>query len=170
MRYLKFLAVALASALLSAYAVLWFAVPSSAEAPHSVVRPPLTVEQRDGKLLIWGSWETQQGYEAPGTNAIEILCEQASGRCTEAYASILHHTEGEDLEAQVFSYVVQTWTDDEVTAIAERAMDCLSRRLLVNLPGKQARLEWGSGSEAGCEGDVGAAVLVGDPIPLVHVD
>lgn len=167
MRYFKYLVVALASAFLSAYAALWYAAQATAEAPHSVVRPPLTVEQSGGKLLIWGGWKTQQGYEAPGTNAIEIRCERVSGRCTEAYASILHHTEGEDLEAQVFNYTIQTWSDTEVMAVAERAMGCLSRRLLVDLPGKQARLEWGPGADASCDGDVGAAILVGDPIPLV---
>lgn len=170
MRYLKYLAVALASALLAAYAALRFAAPATAEAPHSVVRPPLLVEQSGDTLLIWGGWETQQGYEAPGTNAIEIRCERTSGRCIEAYASILHHGEGEDLEAQAFSYAVQSWSDTEVTAVAQRAMDCLSRRLLVDLPGKQARLEWFPGTDAGCDGDVGAAVLAGDPIPLVDID
>ncbi|WP_439888295.1 hypothetical protein ACSX1C_03750 [Pseudomonas sp. MBLB4123] len=172
MPYAKYFAVALASALLSAYAALWFATPVTAETPLSVVRPPLTIEQSDETLLIWGGWETQQGYEAPGSNAIEIRCERASGRCIEAYASILHHTEGEDLEAQAFQYAVQDWTDTEVTAVAERANDCLSRRLLVDLPRKQARLEWGPNSNADCDGDgdVGVAVLVGDPIPLVFVD
>ncbi|MFG0382341.1 hypothetical protein ACF8C6_15475 [Pseudomonas sp. zbq_18] len=170
MRYLKYLAVVLASALLSAYAALWFAAPATAEAPHAVVRPPLVIEQSGDTLLIWGGWETQQGYEAPGTNAIEIRCERASGRCVEAYASILHHDEGEDLEAQVFSYAVQSWSDIQVTAVAEQAVDCLSRRLLVDLPGKQARLEWFPRADADCDGDVGAAVLAGDPVPLVDVD
>lgn len=170
MSYIKYLVVALASALLSAYTALWYAAPATAEAPHSVVRPPLTVEQNDGKLLIWGGWKTQQGYEAPGTNAIEIRCERISGRCTEAYASILHHSEGEDLEAQVFDYTIQTWSDTEVMAVAKRAMDCLSRHLLVDLRAKQARLEWSPGAETSCNGDEGAAVLVGDPIPLVQVD
>lgn len=170
MRYFKYLVVALASALLSAYTALWYATPTTVETPHSAVRPPLTVEQSDGKLLIWGGWKTLQGYEPPGTNAIEIRCERESGSCTEAYASILHHSEGEDLEAQAFSYTIQTWSDTEVTAVAERAMDCLSRRLLVDLRSKQARLEWGPGASTSCAGDVGAAVLVGDPIPLVEVD
>lgn len=164
MRYLKYLAVALASSLLSIYVALWFAAPTAVEAPHTVVRPPLKIEQQDGQLLIWGGWENQRGYNAPGTNAIEIRCDRANGRCTEAYASILHHTEGEDLEAQVFSYAVQTWTESEVKAVADRVMGCLSRRLQVDLSAKQARLEWSPGSEADCDGDVGAAVLVGDPL------
>ncbi|MDG9927965.1 MULTISPECIES: hypothetical protein [unclassified Pseudomonas] len=165
MRFLKYLGIALASALLSAYAACWLVAPRTIEAPHTVVRPPLKVEQQNGLLLIWGAWETQKGYEAPGTNAIEIRCDQASGRCTEAYASILHHSEGEDLEAQVFDYAVQTWTELEVEAVADRTMGCLTRHLLVDLPAKQARLKWGPGpAEAGCDGDVGDAVLVGDPL------
>lgn len=162
MPHLKTLAIAVASALLAAYAALWFAVPRTVEAPHTVIRPPLKVEAEGEALLLWGAWDTREGYVAPGTNAVEIRCDKASRRCTEAYASILHHTEGEDLEAQVFSYQVQSWTDTELLAVADQAIGCLSRRLRVNLAAQQARLEWGPGA-AGCEGDVGAAVLVGDP-------
>ncbi|MCR3762494.1 hypothetical protein K3Z80_02780 [Pseudomonas aeruginosa] len=164
MRYLRYLAIALASSLLTAYAVLWFIAPATAESPHTVVRPPLKVDHQDGQLLIWGGWETETGYDAPGTNAVEIRCFQTTARCTEAYASILHHTEGEDLEAQVFDYAVKTWTDSQIQAVAEHAMDCLDRRILVDLATGQARLEWSPGSEAGCDGDTGSAVLVGDPL------
>jgi hypothetical protein len=164
MRYLRYLAIALVSSLLSAYAVLWFVAPTTVESPHTVIRPPLKVEQQDGQLLIWGGWETKKGYVAPGTNAVEIRCDRASARCTEAYASILHHDEGEDLEAQVFDYVVQTWTETQMQAVAGQAIGCLDRRLLVDLTTQQARLEWGPGSEADCEGDTGAAVLGGDPL------
>ena len=164
MRYPRYLAIALASSLLTAYTVLWFIAPTTAESSQTVVRPPLKVEYRDGQLLVWGGWETETGYDAPGTNAIEIRCFKMSARCTEAYASILHHTEGEDLEAQVFDYAVQTWTDSQIQAVAEHSMDCLDRRLLVDLATLQARLEWSPGSEAGCDGDTGSAVLVGDPL------
>lgn len=164
MRYLRYLAIALASSLLTAYTVLWFVAPTTIEFPHTVIRPPLKVDQQDGQLLIWGGWETKEGYVAPGINAVEIRCDQASARCTEAYASILHHTEGEDLEAQVFSYVVQAWTDAQIQAEAGQAMGCLDRRLLVDLTTRQARLEWSPGPEAGCEGDTGSAVLGGDPL------
>ena len=163
MQYLKYLAVAFASALVSVYVSMWFVAPATAEAPHTVVRPPLNIDQGNGDLLIWGSWDTQQGYETPGFNAIEIRCDRAAGRCQEAYASILHHMEGEDLEAQVFDYRVQDWTDARLVAVGDDFMGCLSRRLLVDLPAKQARLEWAPDSE-GCEGDTGAAVLVGDPL------
>lgn len=169
MHYLKYLAVALASTLVSVYVALRFVAPATAEASHAVVRPPLTIDQGDEDLLIWGSWDTQRGYEAPGTNAIEIRCDRAAGRCQEAYASILHHMEGEDLEAQVFDYRVQDWTDARLVAVADDFMGCLSRRLLVDLPAKQARLEWAPGSD-GCEGDTGTAVLVGDPLPPVQLD
>lgn len=67
-------------------------------------------------------------------------------------------TEGEDIEAQVFSYVAQTWSETKVQAVAEQAMGCLDRRLLVDLTTQQARLE------AGCESDTGGAVLAGDPL------
>lgn len=164
MRYLPYIAIALASSLLSAPVVLWLAAPTSVDSPHAVTRPPLKVEHQNGHLLIWGGWETTKGYEAPGTNAVEIRCDQASARCTEAYALILHHTEGEDLEAQVFDYVVQNWTETEMLAVAGQAMGCLDRRLIVDLPTQRARLEWSPGSDAGCEGDIGAAELGGDPL------
>lgn len=169
MHYLRYIAVALASALASLYVALWFVGPVTAEAPHTVFRPLLTIDQGDDDLLIWGSWQTQQGFEAPGTNAIEIRCDRAAGRCQEAYATILHHTEGEDLEAQVFDYRVQDWTDARLVAVSDNFMGCLTRRLLVDLPAKQARLEWAPAS-GGCEGDTGAAVLVGDPLPPVQLD
>ncbi len=164
MRYLPYIAVALASSLLSASATLWYAAPKTAESSHSVTRPPLKVEHQNGNLLIWGGWETTKGYQAPGINAVEIRCDTASSRCIEAYASILHHTEGEDLEAQVFDYVVQNWTETEMLAVAGQAMGCLDRRLIVDLVAQQARLEWSPSAEAGCEGDIGAAVLGGDTL------
>lgn len=164
MRYLPYIAIALASSMLSASATLWYAAPRTAESSHAVTRPPLKVEHQKGHLLISGSWETTKGYQAPGINAVEIRCDTAGSRCTEAYASTLHHTEGEDLEAQVFDYVVQNRTETEVLAVAAQAMGCLDRRLMVDLVAQQARLEWSPSAEAGCEGDIGAAVLSGDPL------
>lgn len=107
MRYVRYIAIALVSSLLTAYAILRFGSPATVESPPQVVRPPLRVEHHAGHLLVWGGWETKEGYEAPGINAVEIRCDRSSARCNEAYASILHHTEGEDLEAQVFDYVVE---------------------------------------------------------------
>lgn len=49
-------------------------------------------------------------------------------------------------------------------AVAGQAMGCIDRRLLVDLTTRQARLELSPGSEAGCEGDTGRAVLGGDPL------
>lgn len=61
MRYLRYLAVSLASSLLLAYTVLWFVAPTTVESPHTVIRPPLKVEQQDGQLLIWGGLGNQEG-------------------------------------------------------------------------------------------------------------
>jgi len=58
---------------------------------------------------------------------------------------ILHHTKGENLEAQVFDYVVKNWTETEMLAVAGQAMGCLERRLIVDLPTQRARLEWSPG-------------------------
>ncbi|EPQ3897208.1 hypothetical protein L4P97_006745, partial [Pseudomonas aeruginosa] len=106
---------------------------------------------------------TIEGYQKPGTNAVEIRCNRTSNTCHEAFATILHHTEGEDLEAQVFSYKVSSWDKTKLEAVAELAMgECLERRLVIHLPDKSAALSWSP--PTGCEGDKGRAVLVGDPL------
>ncbi|MBS7724602.1 hypothetical protein I0E51_06240 [Pseudomonas lalucatii] len=125
--------------------------------------PPLEVKQLGGDVLIWGGWRTVAGYMAPGVNAVEIRCNRERQACTEAVASILHHDEGEDLEAQVFAYQVTSWTAERVQAQASIAVGhCLDRHLVIDLTTHGAALEWSP--PAGCEGDVGRAVLVGDPI------
>ncbi|MBN0328937.1 hypothetical protein JTM75_34835, partial [Pseudomonas aeruginosa] len=90
-------------------------------------------------------------------------CNRTSNTCHEAFATILHHTECEDLEAQVFSYKVSSWDKTKLEAVAELAMgECLERRLVIHLPDKSAALSWSP--PTGCEGDKGLAVLVGDPL------
>lgn len=69
------------------------------------------MQEHHGDLLIWGSWKTVVGHDQPGKNAIEIRCNAAKTVCSEAVANILHHDEGEDIEAQVFSYEVLEWSD-----------------------------------------------------------
>lgn len=102
MRYLNMLLIALASALCATYLVLWLAKPAPIE---NTTIPPLIFKMEQDELVIWGGWKTVEGYQAPGINAVEIRCNRTTNTCHEAVASILHHTEGEDLEAQVFSYV-----------------------------------------------------------------
>lgn len=160
MRYLHMLLIALASALCATYLALWFTKPSPIE--NTTIPPLIFKEQQDG-VVIWSSWKTVAGYQVPGTNAVEIHCSRTTNTCHEAVASILHHAEWEDLEAQVFSYKIGTWDTGKLEAVAERAMaECLERRLLIHLPDKSAVLSWSPPS--GCEGDTGRAVLVGDPL------
>lgn len=82
-----------------------------------MVRPALIIKQQGDDLMLWGGWGTVAGYEPPGVNAVEIRCNRGNGSCLEAYASILHHDEGEDLEAQVFNYEVVEWTEQMLHAI-----------------------------------------------------
>lgn len=104
-----------------------------------------------------------EGYEAPGSNAVEIRCNRQRNTCTEAYATILHHEAGEDLTAQVFEYQVTSWSEQRLEAVASNAMaECLERRLVIQLPEQAATLQWQP--SAGCEADKGRAVLVGDPV------
>lgn len=159
----RYLTVSLASALVAAYAALWYATPAPFEQSHVVTVPPLTFQEYQGDVLIWGSWQTVAGYDQPGKNAIEIRCNHARTACSEAYANLLHHDEGEDIEAQVFNYEVVEWTDTLLHAIAKGAMgECTDRNLYVSLDHKTASLELMP--QDGCEGDIGAAVLVGDPL------
>ena len=163
MQYIKYLLVSLASALVAAYAALWLTAPSPLEKPTSITLPPLTIQQEGDDLKVWGSWRTVAGYEQPGANGIEIRCNQAQKTCHEAYASIFHHDTGADIEAQVFSYSVVEWSDTLLHAVAKGAMaECIDRNLFVSLNNKTASLEWMP--QEGCEGDTGAAVLVGDPL------
>lgn len=160
MRYLNMLLIALASALCAAYIALWLTKPAPIE---NTTIPPLIFKEEQDELVIWGGWKTVEGYQAPGTNAVEIRCNRTTNTCHEAVASILHHAEGEDLEGQVFSYQVSSWDETKLEAVAEGAMgDCLERRMVIHTPDKSATLSWSPPS--GCEGDTGRAVLVGDPL------
>lgn len=161
--FLRYLFVSLASALVAAYAALWYASPATIEQSHTVTVPTLTMQEYQGDLIIWGSWQTVAGYDRPGRNAIEIRCNQAKTACSEAYANLLHHDEGEDIEAQVFNYEVVEWTDTLLHAVAKGAMpECTDRNLYVSLDHKTASLELMP--QDGCKGDMVAAVLVGDPL------
>ena len=163
MHYFNYLLVSLASAMVAAYTALWFANPAPLERPHAVTLPPLTVQEHQGDLLLWGGWHTVAGYDHPGVNAVEIRCNPERKTCHEAYASLLHHDEGEDLQAEVYSYEVTTWTEQRLEAVAKGAMvDCLDRVLHVDIKANSASLEWMPAQ--GCEGDTGAAVLIGDPV------
>jgi hypothetical protein len=162
--YLRYTSVCLASALLAAYVVLWFANPAPLERPHGVVRPPLIVEQKGEQLMLWGAWDTVAGYAEPGVNAVEIRCDRELSTCQEAYALIFHHDEGEDLTAQVFNYQVVEWTEQLLHAAGPMPdAECLTRSLLVSLPAGNATLELVPDGE-GCEFEPSAALLVGDPL------
>lgn len=164
MPILRYLSISLASALLASYAALWLVNPAPLEQLHSVVRPPLIIEQHGDDLRLWGGWNTVAGYEQPGVNAVEIRCNRSSGSCLEAYASILHHDDGEDLEAQVFKYEVVEWTEQmlHATAVMPHA-NCVTRNLVVALPAGSASLELLPKGDD-CEFDASAAMLVGDPL------
>lgn len=164
MPILRYITVSLASALVAVYTTLWLANPDPLEQSRVVVRPPLTINQQGDELLLWGGWATVAGYEPPGVNAVEIRCNRGSGTCQEAYASILHHDEGEDLEAQVFNYAVVEWTEQILNATASMPeAECVTRSLMVVLPAGSASLELLPEGE-NCEFDASAAMLVGDPL------
>ncbi|MFN3769402.1 MAG: hypothetical protein ACK4TD_13610 [Ectopseudomonas guguanensis] len=112
MIYLRYLCVAFAAALAAAYSTLWVVGPTPLES-HAVPPPPppLKVNQQETDLLLWGVWQTIAGYDHGLANAIEIRCDRLLSRCVEAYASVLHHDAGEDLEAQVFNYHVDVWDE-----------------------------------------------------------
>lgn len=158
--YFKYLLIALASALASTYAVLWFVQPSPLE---TTTIPPLLLKEQSGELVLWGGWKTVEGYQSPGFNAVEVRCNRKLGICSEAFATILHHDAGEDLEAQAFHYQITRWDEAKLEAVAPRAMaQCLDRYLIIHMREKSADLRWAP--SAGCEADQGRAVLIGDPL------
>ena len=162
MIYLRYLCVALASALVAAYAALWFASPSPLERPVVTI-PPLTLEH-GSDLLIWGGWKTLEGYAYGDKSAVEIRCSRSLNTCTEAEATLLIHDEGQDLEARVRTYQVTAWDDLHLEAVASGpGGECPQRRLVVNIPDKRVLVDWAPAT--GCaEGDTGSAELVGDPL------
>ena len=104
-----------------------------------------------------------EGYQSYGINAVEVRCNRERGTCNEAFATILHHDAGEDLEAQAFHYQITRWDKTRLEAIAAHAMEqCLDRHLVIHLQDKSVDLRWLP--SAGCEADQGHAVLVGDPL------
>lgn len=161
MRYLNYVVASLASALVATYAVLWIAHPTPIEL-STVTLPPLTVQEQPGGLFLWGGWRTVSGYEPPGSNAVEIRCNRAQNTCIEAYASLLQHDTGLDLVAEVFRYEVISWNETQLEARAKGAMYGCDRVLYIDLVGQGATMKWLPGE--GCEGDLSAAVLVGDPV------
>lgn len=162
MPILRYLSVALASALVAAYAITWLASPAPLERTTADI-PPLRVAQGDN-LIIWGGWRIVEGYDHGTTTGVEIICNRERQTCLEAYAELLHHDSGEDLSAQSFDYEVTRWDDQRLLAIDMDGMgECLDRILKVDLVGEGATLEWRPG-EGDCEGDTGKAVLVGDSL------
>lgn len=160
MRYLNYVISSLASALLATYSVLWIVHPTPLES--TVTLPPLTVLEQPEGLLLWGGWRTVAGYEPPGTNAVEIRCNRAQNTCTEAYASLLQHDTGLDIEAEVFNYGVVTWSETRLEALAKGVMAGCDRVLYIDLVSQGATMKWLPRED--CEGDMSAAVLVGDPV------
>lgn len=126
MRYLQLLLIALASALCATYIVLWLTKPAPLE---NTTIPPLMIKEEQNELLVWGGWKTIEGYQKPGTNAVEIRCNRTSNTCQEAFATILHHTEGEDLEAQVFMLRAVAQRQDRLALVlAQRVARLRSHR------------------------------------------
>nr|WP_313404111.1 hypothetical protein [Pseudomonas sp.] len=72
MPILRYLSVALASALVAAYAAIWLASPAPLERTTATI-PPLRVAQGDN-LIVWGGWRTVEGYDHGTTTGVEIIC------------------------------------------------------------------------------------------------
>lgn len=158
MPILRYITVALASALVAAYAAIWFVGPAPLE---RTIIPPLRIAQGDS-LVVWGGWHTVEGYDHGVANGVQIICNRERQTCLEAYASLLNHTQGRDLEAQAFDYEVTTWDAQRLVAVNKDGMgECLDRILQVDLVGEGATLQWRPGADE-CQVDTGKAVLVGD--------
>lgn len=109
--HFKYLLILLASALITSYAVLWLLRPAPLE---SITIPPVLMKEQQGELVVWGGWRTVEGYQSQDVNAVEVRCNRDRGTCNEAFATILHHEAGEDLEAQVFHYQITRWDSEKL--------------------------------------------------------
>jgi len=89
MTILRYLCVALASALVAAYAAIWLDSPAPLERTTATI-PPLRVAQGDN-LIIWGGWRTVAGYDHGTTTEVGIICNRERQTCLEAYAELLYH-------------------------------------------------------------------------------
>ncbi len=139
---------------------LWLSSDDTPSVPNVFI-PERLADQSEGYLMMMGGWITEEGYQPPGRSAVEIRCYPEQQLCTEAVATIFHHTEGSDLEAQTFLYQVTEWTDAHIQAVAAGAMgECHDRRLQLYPQDSDARLEWGPSED--CEGHSGSAVLIGE--------
>lgn len=147
-------------ALGSSYLPVWL---QKGDAQVTTTIPPMIFQYEENDLLVWGGWKTVAGYVAPGTNAVEIQCRKDRKVCSEAFASVYQHSEGQDLEASTYEYAVTDWTDNGIEAIAENGMGgCLDRILRIGFQPESATVQWRPG--AGCDGSEGHAVLIGDPL------
>lgn len=161
MTILKICIAALISALASAFITAWLMHGASVDKP---TLPPLIFSEEGGEQVIWGAWKTVQGYKAPGIHSTEIRCNKARMSCIEGLGVLLIHEKGQDLESQVFEYRVDEWGDSAITATAVTQMaGCLQRRLSIQLKEQKASLSW-KPHETCEDGDIGRAVLVGNPL------
>lgn len=163
MATLRICITALTSALASALVTIWLMHDAEVDKPTVM---PLVFSEDGGDRVIWGAWQTVQGFDVSGTNSTEIRCNKARMSCVEGVGTLLIHDEGQDLESQAYAYRVDEWTDSMIIATALTPMaGCLQRKLSVQLQDKTAGLSWAPTKD--CEGgDAGKAVLIGDPTEL----
>jgi len=160
LRVINYWLLTLLVAVLSSYVTVWFQ-KKAVEVQTTI--PPMLFQYEGDDLLVWGGWRTVSGYVAPGASAVEIRCRRAQNTCTEAFASVFQHTEGQDLEASTYEYSVTAWTESGIEAVAENGMgECLDRILNISIQPESATVQWRP--SAGCEGSEGHAVLIGDPL------
>lgn len=157
---LNYLLLVVLVALGSSYLTAWL---QQGDAKVSTTIPPMIFQYEESDLLVWGGWRTVTGYAAPGTNAVEIQCRKERRTCSEAFASVHQHSEGQDLEASTYEYAVTDWTDSGIEAVAQNGMGgCLDRILKIGFQPESATVQWKPAE--GCEGSEGHAVLIGDPL------
>jgi len=145
---------------ITASLTLWLTFDETPPVPNVLI-PERLVDHIGDQLVMMGGWISEEGYQPPGRAAIEIRCYREQQLCTEAVATIFHHSKGSDLEAQTYLYQVTDWTDARVQAVAASGMgECFDRRLQLYPQHTDAHLEWGPGE--GCEGASGSAMLIGD--------
>ncbi|UTW07000.1 hypothetical protein [Pseudomonas benzenivorans] len=162
MTTLKLLTTAIVSAVVTAPLAIW--LTNTPPLQKELTIPPLLFSEDNGELVIWGAWSTIEGYKHPSTVATEIRCSKELMTCTEGLGMLLLHDYGQDLEAQTFTYQINDWSSEAISAIAKNLMvECLQRMLSIDLSRQAAVLSWAPTSTCD-DGDTGKAILIGDEV------
>jgi hypothetical protein len=110
---------------------------SAAHASDEVRSLPLAMEVSPDTVTASGRWVTDQALDVPllaRANTAEIRCSKATMTCTEAAASLVTSEDHAEMTGQLLlsllsHYVVESWTETEIVAKAEKNVADITLRI-----------------------------------------